>query len=101
MLFRSWNELKPFIKFVYNTDNYFWDLKESEILSERLKMLSYVEPYIGRYFSTDYVRSKILRQTEEEMKIMDKSMEVDRQRIQQEQMAQMAAQQAQQQGQQQ
>ena len=97
----DWNELKPFIKFVYNTDNYVWDLKESEILSERLKMLSYVEPYIGRYFSTDYVRSKILRQTEEEMKIMDKSMEVDRQRIQQEQMAQMAAQQAQQQGQQQ
>ena len=51
--------------------------------------------------STEYVRSKVLRQTEEEMKVMDKAMEVDRQRIQQEQMAQMAAQQAQQQGQQQ
>jgi hypothetical protein len=97
----DWNELKPYIKFVYNTDNYFWDLKESEILGERLKMLSYVEPYIGRYFSTDYVRSKVLRQTEEEMKEMDKTMAVDRQRIQQEQMAQMAQQQAaQQQGQQ-
>jgi hypothetical protein len=97
----DWNELKPYIKFVYNTDNYFWDLKESEILAERLKMLSFVEPYIGRYFSTEYVRSKVLRQTEEEMKVMDKAMEVDRQRMQQEQMAQMAAQQAQQQAQQQ
>ena len=97
----DWNELKPYIKFVFNTDNYFWDLKESEILAERLKMLSYVEPYIGRYFSTDYVRSKVLRQTEEEMKAMDKTMEVDRQRIQQEQQAQLAAQQAQEQEQQQ
>ena len=97
----DWAELKPHMKFVFNTDNYFWDLKESEILAERLKMLSYVEPYIGRYFSTDYVRSKILRQTEEEMREMDKTMQVDRQRIQQEQMAQQAAAAAEQQGQQQ
>jgi hypothetical protein len=97
----DWAELKPHMKFVFNTDNYFWDLKESEILAERLKMLSYVEPYIGRYFSTDYVRSNILRQTEEEMREMDKTMQVDRQRIQQEQMAQQAAAAAEQQGQQQ
>lgn len=87
----DWTELRPHMKFIFNTDNYFWDLKESEILAERLKMLSYIEPYIGRYFSTDYVRSKVLRQTEEEMREMDKTMQVDRQRMQQEQMAQQAA----------
>ena len=90
----DWHELKSEIKFVFNTDNYFWDLKEAEILAERLKMLSYVDPYIGKYFSTEYVRKNVLRQTEEDMRVMDKEMEVDRARMQQEQMALMAQQQA-------
>ena len=91
----DWRELKSEIKFVYNTDNYFWDLKEAEIMAERLKMLSFVDPYIGKYFSTEFVRKNVLRQTEEDMRIMDKEMEVDRARIQQEQMALMAQQAAQ------
>ena len=91
----DWRELKGDVKFVFNTDNYFWDLKESEILAERLKMLSFVDPYVGKYFSTEYIRKNILRQTENERRDMDKEMEVDRQKIQAEQMALMAQQQAQ------
>jgi hypothetical protein len=91
----DWRELKGDIKYQFNTDNYFWDLKESEILAERLKMLSFVDPYIGKYFSSEYVRKNILRQTENEMRDMDKEMEVDRQRMQAEQQALMAQQQAQ------
>jgi polyhydroxyalkanoate synthesis regulator phasin len=89
----DWRELKTDIKFVFNTDNYFWDLKEAEILAERLKMLSYVEPYIGKYFSTDYVKTQILRYLPEELKELEKQMATDRQRIAQEQAA-LAAQQA-------
>ena len=92
---QDWQSLKQEIKIVFNTDNYFWDLKESEILAERIKMLSVVEPYVGKYFSTDFIRTKILKQTEEDMKELDKQMEVDRERIQREQMAMMAQQQAQ------
>ena len=92
----DWHELKSDIKFVFNTDNYFSDLKEAEILAERLKMISYVDPYIGKYFSTAFVRKHILQQTEEDMRVMDKEMEGDRQRMQMEQMALMAQQQAQQ-----
>jgi hypothetical protein len=88
----DWRELKGDIKYQFNTDNYFWDLKESEILAERLKMLSFVDPYIGKYFSSEYVRKNILRQTENEMRGMDKEMEVDRQRMQAEQQALMAQQ---------
>jgi hypothetical protein len=91
----DWRELKGDVRYVFNTDNYFWDLKEAEILAERLKMLSFVDPYIGKYFSTDYVRKNILRQGEEERREMDKEMEIDRARMQQEQMAMMAQQQAQ------
>jgi polyhydroxyalkanoate synthesis regulator phasin len=94
----DWRQLKTDIKFVFNTDNYFWDLKESEILAERLKMLSYIEPYIGKYFSTDYVKTKVLKYLPEELQEMEKQMAVDRQRIAQEQAA-AAAQQAAQQGQ--
>ena len=90
----DWKLLKQDIKFVFNTDNYFWDLKEAEILAERIKMLSIAEPYVGKYFSTEYIRTKILRQTENEMKELDSQMEVDRQRMQQEQLAMMAQQQA-------
>jgi hypothetical protein len=91
----DWAILKNQIKVIFNTDNYFWDLKESEILSERIKVLSFVDPYVGKYFSSEYIRRNILKQTEEEMLTMDKEMAVDRQRIQAEQMALMAQQQAQ------
>lgn len=90
----DWSQLKQDIKFVYNTDNYFWDLKEAEILSERIKMLSITEPYVGKYFSTEYIRTKILKQTENEIKILDKQMEIDRERMRREQMIMMAQQQA-------
>jgi hypothetical protein len=94
----DWHQLKIDIKFNFNTDNYFWDLKEAEILAERLKMISIVDPYVGKYFSSAYIRKNILRQTEEDMRSIDKEMEVDRQKMQAEQMALMAQQQAQQQG---
>jgi len=93
----DWHTLKTDIKFIYNTDNYFWDLKEAEILGERMKMLSFVEPYVGKYFSTQYVRRNILRQTEEEIAILDEQMAEDKQKLQAEQMALMAQQQLEQQ----
>jgi hypothetical protein len=89
----DWRQLKTDIKVVFNTDNYFWDLKEAEILSERIKMLSFVEPYIGKYFSTDYVKTNILKYLPEDLVELEKQMQIDRQRIAQEQAA-MAAQQA-------
>jgi hypothetical protein len=89
----DWRQLKTDIKVVFNTDNYFWDLKEAEILSERIKMLSFVEPYIGKYFSTDYVKTNILKYLPEDLIELEKQMQIDRQRIAQEQAA-MAAQQA-------
>lgn len=90
----DWNELRSEIKVVFNTDNYFWDLKESEILAERIKMVQFADAYVGKYFSSEYIRRKILHQTEEEMREMDEQMSIDRQRIQAEQMALQAQQQA-------
>jgi hypothetical protein len=89
----DWTVLKEHIKFVYNTDNYFWDLKESEILAERIKMLSIVEPYVGKYFSSEFIRRKILKQTDEDIQEIDQQMKVDIEKMRQEQMQQIMAQQ--------
>jgi hypothetical protein len=55
------------IQFDFLYDNHFAELKESELLTERLNMVSMAEPYIGRFYSQDYVRRKVLRQTDEEI----------------------------------
>jgi hypothetical protein len=48
-------------------DNQFAELKETELINNRLGTLSTIEPYIGKYFSTEYVRKRILRQTDSEI----------------------------------
>ena len=67
----DWDHLEEHIQFDYLYDNHFSDLKENELLNEQLGVLAAMEPYMGRYFSTAYVRSKILKQTEEEIKEID------------------------------
>jgi hypothetical protein len=59
--------------FIY--DNQFAELKESELINNRLGTLATIEPYIGKYFSTEYVRRKILRQTDSEMLEIDEQIE--------------------------
>ena len=63
----DWEKMSEHIQFDFLYDNHFAELKESELLTERLNMASVAEPYIGKYFSQDYVRRNILRQTDEEI----------------------------------
>ena len=63
----DWKIMNEHIQFDFLYDNHFAELKESELLTERLNTASIAEPYIGRYFSKDYVRRKILRQTDQEI----------------------------------
>jgi len=67
----DWDHLEEHIQFDYLYDNHFSDLKENELLNEQLGVLAAMEPYMGRYFSAEYVRTKILKQTEEEIKEID------------------------------
>ena len=55
------------IQFDFIYDNHFSELKEAELMQERLNLIQVAEPYVGRYFSQDYVRRKILRQSDDEM----------------------------------
>jgi hypothetical protein len=64
----DWDKMVEHIQYDYLYDNHFAELKNSELLNERLGLLTTIEPYIGKYYSNDYVKRKVLRQTEEEMK---------------------------------
>lgn len=65
---KDWNYIKEKISIDFLKDNYFTELKEIELLKERLAALSEVKEYIGKYFSEEYVRKKILRQSDDEIK---------------------------------
>ena len=71
----DWQELEDHIQYDYLYDNHFSDLKENELLNEQLGVIAAMEPYMGRYFSAYYVRNKVLKQTETEIKEMDKQIE--------------------------
>jgi hypothetical protein len=63
----DWNIMSDHIQYDFLYDNHFAELKEAELLTNRLTLVTTMEPYIGKYFSTEYVRKKILRQTDVEI----------------------------------
>ena len=63
----DWDKMEDHIQYDFLYDNQFAELKESELLEGRLGNLAAIEPYIGKYYSTEYVRRKILRQTDSEI----------------------------------
>ena len=71
----DWDQMSEHIQFDYLYDNHFAELKEAELMNERLNLMVQIEPYIGTYYSRDYVKRKILRQTDEEIIEMESEME--------------------------
>ena len=63
----DWKIMREHIQYDFLYDNHFSELKDAELMTERLNMAATAEPYIGKYYSQDYVRRKILRQTYEEI----------------------------------
>ena len=63
----DWSKLKEHIQYDYLRDGYFSELKNAEILRERLNLANEVSPYVGKYFSVEYVRKNVLRQSDEDI----------------------------------
>jgi len=68
----DWERMSEHIQYDFLYDNHFSELKETELMNERLALLQTAEPYVGKYYSQDYVRRKILRQTDVEILEQDK-----------------------------
>ncbi len=67
----DWDQINDHIQYDFLYDNQFAELKESEMMNERLGTLATIEPYIGRFYSNEWVRKKVLRQTDKEIEEID------------------------------
>ena len=68
----EWEEVAEDISINFLEDNYFAELKENEILKERIDMLDSLSDHIGKFYSTKWIRNTILRQTDEDIDRINK-----------------------------
>ena len=74
----EWETMSDHIQYDYLYDNHFAELKEAELMNERLGLVQTADPYIGKYYSVDYIRRKILRQTDSELAEQDKLIKAEK-----------------------
>ena len=68
----EWEEFKEDIYYDFQKDNNFVELRDAELLRERVNLLTQVDPFVGRYYSADWVKRHILQLTKEQIEEMDK-----------------------------
>ena len=71
----EWEEMKEHVQFDYIADNYFSEMKEIEIRNERMNQVAAMDPFVGKYFSVEYMRRQVLKQTDQEIKEIDEQIE--------------------------
>lgn len=67
----EWNSFKEEIWYDFKKDNNFNELKEAELLTNRLTLLQFVDPFVGRYYSMEWVRKNVLQLSDDEIMEMD------------------------------
>jgi hypothetical protein len=73
----EWDRFKEDVYYEFTKDNNFTELRESELLRERVQTLQMLDPYIGKYFSQTWAKKTVLRMTDEEIEEMANEMEED------------------------
>jgi hypothetical protein len=68
---QDWNEWKTYIAYDFIEDNYFSELKESEMMRERFEMLGTVDEYSGKYVSNEWIRKNVLKMDDDAIKEME------------------------------
>ena len=68
----DWNDIKENLSYSYMKDGHYAELRDMDVLRERLDMLNNMEPYIGDWFSKEYVQKHVFRMTQEEIDTMDR-----------------------------
>ena len=71
----DWTTIKEYIIYDFQDDNHFQELKDMEILKERIEALNNVNEFVGTYYSVEYIRRYILRQSDTEIEEIDKQIE--------------------------
>lgn len=71
----EWEDLKNNIRYDYVVDNHFQQMKEMEVIREKVGLLRDVDEYVGKYFSENWVKKRILHFTDDEIDLMSKEMQ--------------------------
>jgi hypothetical protein len=71
----EWDHFKEDVYYDYKKDNNFTEMRDAEILRERLSVLQTVDPYLGKYYSAQWVKKKILQMNDEEIEQMQKEID--------------------------
>jgi hypothetical protein len=74
----EWDSFKENIHYDFIKDNNFTELKDAELMKERLSLLGSVDPYTGRYFSQSWIQRNVLRLTDDEIKEMQIEMDEEK-----------------------
>ena len=64
----EWDEFAASIRYDFNQDNHFQEMKDTEILQNRIQTLQLLDPYVGKYFSIDWIQKNVLMQSEKDIK---------------------------------
>ena len=75
----DWLEIKDNIKFVFAHDDHFAEFKNNEILTQRVTLLQLADPFVGKYYSIDWVKQNVLMLNEDQIKADTKQMEKEKQ----------------------
>ena len=70
----EWEDMSYHIKYEYTEDNNYSELKDAELVMNRIQILQQMEPFVGKYYSANWVRKNLLQQSDEEIAEMDKDM---------------------------
>ena len=73
----DWEEMEENIQYNFLFDNHFSELRDIELMNTRLDVLMKVDPFVGKYYSIEYVRKQLLKQTDMEFEEIDKQMKID------------------------
>ena len=71
----EWEDFKESIYYDYKKDNNFAEMREAEVLRERVLTATQLDPFIGRYYSSKWIKKNVLRMTNEEIEEMEKEIE--------------------------
>ena len=71
----EWDDFKESIYYDFKKDNNFAEMREAEVLRERVLTATQLDPFIGRYYSSKWIKKNVLRMTEEEIEEMQAEIE--------------------------
>ena len=73
----DWDDMKEHIQYDFLFDNHFNELKNIEMMNQRIATVTQMDPFVGKYFSVEHVRKEILGQTNKDLRELDKQMQAE------------------------